>query len=75
MRLSTYRTALVRANKGFGVSKVVSSTQYKTEDKEHGKSSKKFEDVELQVMLDKDDSQTLKQLAEQLDVSQRAVSN
>jgi len=38
-------------------------------DKEHGKSPKKYEDVELQA-LDEDDSQIQKQLAEQLSVSQ-----
>jgi len=31
--------------------------------------------VELQALLDEDDSQTQKQLAEQLSVSQQAVSN
>jgi len=35
----------------------------------------KYEDVELQALLDEDDSQTQKQLAEQLSVSQQAVSN
>ena len=44
-------------------------------DKEHGKPPKKYEDVELQALLDEDDSQTQKQLAEQLSVSQQAVSN
>ena len=33
-----------------------------------------LEDVELQALLDEDDSQTQKQLAEQLGVSQEAVS-
>ena len=33
------------------------------------------EDVELQALLDEDHSQTQKQLAEQLSVSQQAVSN
>jgi len=33
-------------------------------DKEHGKLLKKYEDVELQALLDEDDSQTQKQLAE-----------
>jgi len=42
-------------------------------DKEHGKPPKKYEDVELQALLDEDDSQ--KQLAEQLSVSQQVVSN
>jgi len=44
-------------------------------DKEHGKPPKKYEDVELQALLDEDDSQTQKQFAEQLSVSQQAVSN
>jgi len=34
-----------------------------------GKPLKKYEDVELQALLDEDDSQTQKQLAEQLSVS------
>ena len=38
------------------------------------KTTKRFEDVELQASLDEDDSQTRTQLAEQLGVSQRAVS-
>jgi len=42
-------------------------------DKEHGKPPKKYEDMELQALLDEDDSQTQKQLAEQLSVSQQAV--
>ena len=49
--------------------------QDKKEDKEHEKSPKKFEDVELQGLLDENDSQTQKQLAEQLGVSQQSVSN
>ena len=35
----------------------------------------KFEDVELQPLLDEYDSQTQKQLTEQLGVSQHTVSN
>ena len=42
-------------------------------DKEHGKPSKRYEDVELQALLDEDDLQIQKQLAEQLSVSQHAV--
>ena len=41
-------------------------------DKEHGKPSWKFENLEL---LDEDDSQTQKQLTEQLGVSQQVVYN
>jgi len=39
------------------------------------KAPKKYEDVELQALLDEDDSQTQKQLAEQLSISQQTVSN
>ena len=45
-------------NDGFGVSKVVTSTQDKKEDKEHVKPLKYFEDAELQALLDEDDSRT-----------------
>jgi len=62
----------IRVNNGFGVSKVVIID---VADKEHGKPPKRYEDVELQALLDKDDLQTQKQLAEQLNVSQQAVSN
>jgi len=44
-------------------------------DKKHGKLPKKYEDVELQALLDENDSQTQKQLAEQLSINQQAVSN
>ena len=65
----------LRVNDGFGVSKVMISTQDKKEDKEHRKLVRKFEDVELQAFLDEKDLQTQKQLAEQLDVSQQTVFN
>ena len=39
------------------------------------KPPKKYEDVGLQALLDEDDSQTQKQLAEQLSVSHQVVSN
>jgi len=44
-------------------------------DKEHGKLPKKYENVELQALLDENDSQIQKQLAEQLSISQQAISN
>ena len=49
---------MIRVNDDFGVSKVGTSTQDKKEDKEHEKPPKKFEDVELQTLLDEDVSQT-----------------
>ena len=39
------------------------------------KTAKKFEEEELQALLDEDDSQKQKQLSEQLGVSQQVVSN
>ena len=46
----------IRVNDGFGVSKVVAG-------KEHGKPPIKFEDAELEALLNEDDSKTQKQLA------------
>ena len=40
----------IRVNDGFGVLKVVTSTQDKKQDKESEKPLKKFEDVELQAL-------------------------
>ena len=51
----------VRLNDGFGVSKVVTS---RLQTRKVENNEKKFDDVELQVLLDEDDSQTQKQLAE-----------
>ena len=47
-------------NDGFHVSKVVISTQDKKEDKGDGKPSRKFEGVELQALLNENDSETRK---------------
>ena len=44
------------------------------EDKKRGKPPKKFEDSELQALLDEDDAQTQQQLADQLNVTRKAVS-
>ena len=51
----------IPVNDGFGVLNVTTSTKDKKEYKEHRKPSKKFEDVELQALLNGDDSQTQKQ--------------
>jgi len=40
---------------------------------EHGKPPKKFEDNELQTLLDEDDAQ-IQQLADQLNVTREAIS-
>ena len=53
----------VSVNDDFGVSKVVTSTQHKKKDKEHGT-------PKLQTLLDVDESETQKQLTEKLCVSQ-----
>ena len=41
---------------------------------ERGKPPKKFEESELQVLLDEDDAQTQQQLTDQLNVTREAVS-
>ena len=50
----------IRVNDGFGVLKVVTSTQDKKKYEEHGKQPTKFEDVELHALFDEDDSQSKK---------------
>ena len=67
----------IRVNDGCGVSKAVTSTQDKKKDEERGKPQKnrRCGIASEGVELDEDDSQTQKQLAEQLGVSQRAVYN
>ena len=44
----------VRISDGFNVSKVVTLTQDKKEDKKRGKSPKEFVGVELQALFDED---------------------
>ena len=50
------------------------SGNFDVRSEDRGKPSKKFEDNELQALLDEDDTQTLQELADQLNVSQKAVS-
>jgi len=50
------------------------SGDFDVRNKERGKPSKKFEDSELQALLDEDDAQTQQQLANQLNVTREAVS-
>ena len=49
------------------------SGDFDVKNEERGKPSKKFEDSELQALLDEDDIQT-QQLADQLNVTRKAVS-
>jgi len=49
------------------------SGDFDVRNEEHGKASKKFEDSELQALLDEDDAQT-QQLADQLNVRREVVS-
>lgn len=44
------------------------------EDAQHGKPPKKFEDADLQALLDQDATQTQEMLAEQLNVTQASIS-
>ncbi|GJQ85150.1 hypothetical protein Trydic_g9093 [Trypoxylus dichotomus] len=61
----------IRVN-DFGVSKI---RGFDDTDRERGKPPEKYEDVELQTLLDEYDSQTHEQLAKQLGVSRQAVAN
>lgn len=51
------------------------SGDFELKDKERPGQPKRFKDVELQALLDEDDSQSQKRLADQLSVSQQAVSD
>ncbi|UYV67910.1 hypothetical protein LAZ67_5002472 [Cordylochernes scorpioides] len=48
---------------------------FDTRDKERGRRPIKFEDAELEALLDEDSSQTQEELAETLGVTQQAISN
>ena len=50
------------------------SGDFDVKDKERPGQPKKFEDEELQALLDEDDAQTQEQLAASLNVTQQAVS-
>ncbi|UYV80290.1 SETMAR, partial [Cordylochernes scorpioides] len=50
------------------------SGDFKLDNEPHGKPPQKFEEAELQALLDEDSSQTQEKLAKQLQVSQGAVS-
>lgn len=50
------------------------SGDFDVRNEERGRPPKKFEDSELQGLLDEDDSQTQQELADQLHVTQKAVS-
>jgi len=50
------------------------SGDFDVRNEEREKPPKKFEDSELQALLDEDDAQTQQQLADQLNVTQEAVS-
>lgn len=51
------------------------SGDFDVRNEERGRPPKKFEDAELQALLDEDDGQTQLQLAEQLNVSQASICN
>lgn len=51
------------------------SGDFDVRNEERGRPSKKFEDAELQALLDEDDGQTQQQLADQLDVTQKCMSD
>nr|KAF6369381.1 hypothetical protein mMyoMyo1_010727 [Myotis myotis] len=51
------------------------SDAFDVKDKEHPGQPKKFEDQQLQALLDEDACQTQKQLAERLNVAQQTISD
>lgn len=51
------------------------SGDFDLSNKDRGKPSKKYEDAQLQALLDQDDAQTQEQLAEALAVTQQSISN
>jgi len=51
-----------------------SKSDFDVRNEERGKPPKKFEDSELQALLNEDDAQTQQQLADQLNVTREAVS-
>ncbi|UYV68422.1 hypothetical protein LAZ67_5004284 [Cordylochernes scorpioides] len=66
---STEKTAFI-TNEG-----LYECGDFDTRDKERGGRPIKFEDAELEVLLDEDSSQTQEELAETLGVTQQAISN
>ena len=50
------------------------SGDFDLSNKDHGKPPKKFEDAELQALLDEESTQTLKQLAKALEVDRGTIS-
>jgi len=56
------------------VIKKFKSDDFNMRNEERGKPPKKFEDSELQALLDEDDAQTQQQLVDQLNVTREAVS-
>ncbi|UYV70774.1 EXOC1 [Cordylochernes scorpioides] len=65
---------LQQAGAAQGDPRVSQQGDFDINDKEHGKPSKKFEDEELQALLDKDDAHTQELLATSLNVTRQAVS-
>jgi len=47
---------------------------FSVEDKSHSGQPKKFEDKELEALLEEDQSQTQKELAESMEITQQVVS-
>ena len=54
--------------------KKLESGNFDVRNEERGRPPKKFEDADLQALLDEDDAQTQQQLADQLNVTREAVS-
>ena len=57
------------------VSTVRRDNDFDVRNKERGRPPKKFEDAELQAILDEDDTLNQKQMAEMLNVAQQTISD
>jgi len=74
MLVETYGEHALSQSQCYRWYKKFSGGNFELENETRGKPAKKFEDAELQALLDEDDSQTQSELAEQLGVDQASIS-
>jgi len=74
MFVETYGKHALGKSQCFEWFKKFKNGDFDVRNEECGKSPKKFEDSELQALLDEDDTQIQQQLADQLNVTREAVS-
>lgn len=74
MLVEAYGEHALGKSQGFEWFKKFKSGDFDVRNEERGRPPKKFQDRELQALLDDDDAQTQQQLADQLNVTREAVS-